>query len=91
MQLANLTNLSSLELYGTQVTDTGLKEITRLKNLTSLGLGATKVTDAGLKNLANLKNLCSFKPLFHQGYRYRTEGTRQLEKPVRIFILGPAR
>src|SRR5271170_1713675 len=48
-----------LDLYGTQVTDAGLKDLKELKNLTLLNLGFTQVTDAGLKDLKELKNLTS--------------------------------
>jgi len=41
-----------LNLYRTQVSDTGLKKLAGLKDL-----GGTQVTDAGLKELAGLKSL----------------------------------
>jgi len=47
----------TVSLFGTQVTDAGLKELATLTNLTTLYLGGTDVTDAGLKELAALKNL----------------------------------
>ncbi len=40
-----------LELNGTDVTDSGLKEIKELKNLQVLEIGFTRVTDAGAKEL----------------------------------------
>jgi repressor of nif and glnA expression len=62
-QDADLKNLPNppfafrLALIGTQVTDTGLKELKDLKNLTGLRLANTKVTDVGLKELKGLKSL----------------------------------
>ena len=58
-ELAGLKSLTSLDLYGTQVTDAGLKELAGLSSLQTLNLGGTKVTDAGLKELAGLKNLAT--------------------------------
>src|SRR5262245_19804189 len=46
-----------LDLFDTQLTDAGLKELAGLKTLHTLDLGVTKVTDAGLKELAGLKSL----------------------------------
>src|SRR5687768_11468193 len=47
-------------LFDTQVTDAGLKELADLKQLTSLYLGqCSLVTDAGLKELKDLKQLTS--------------------------------
>ena len=56
MHLKGLTNLSSLELRHTQVTDAGLAH---LKGLTNLGVSprSTRVTDAGLAHLKGLTNL----------------------------------
>ncbi len=49
--------LTSLSLWGTKVTDEGLKELKDLGKLTSLDLGNTQVTDVGLKELKELKGL----------------------------------
>jgi hypothetical protein len=46
--LKGLTNLSDLDLHGTQVTDAGLVQLT---NLETLGIGGTRVTDAGMNEL----------------------------------------
>ncbi len=46
-----------LDLYRTQVTDAGLKELAALESLQVLDLGYTQVTGAGLKELAGLQNL----------------------------------
>ena len=58
-----------LDLKGTKVSDTWLKEMANLKNLTSVDLRGTKVTDAGLKNLANLKHLSAALPRFYASDR----------------------
>src|SRR5437868_3154818 len=43
-----------VDFTGTQLTDTGLRELARLRNVEFLMLGNTQVTDAGLKEIANL-------------------------------------
>src|SRR5437764_3174833 len=49
-----------VNLAGTQVTDTGLKQLADLRQLATLDLGGnTDVTDAGLAELANRKQLTS--------------------------------
>jgi len=55
--LAALKDLKWLDLYQTEVTDAGLKELAGLKGLQKLRLSATGVTDAGLKHLKELKEL----------------------------------
>jgi hypothetical protein len=52
-----LTNLSSLILDGTQVSDAGLAHLHGLTNLGSLSLGGTQVSDAGLPHLTGLVRL----------------------------------
>ena len=56
-------NLTFLNLFSTQVTSAGLKELRGLKNLSHLNLRGTQVSDEGLKDLEDLKNLrrLSFK------------------------------
>jgi prevent-host-death family protein len=49
--------ITRLDLAGTDVTDSALKQLAELKNLTSLDLQGTKVTEKGLKELAGLKKL----------------------------------
>jgi len=49
--LAELKNLTALDLSFTPITDAGLKELASLNNLTTLYLYGTQVTDAGLKEL----------------------------------------
>ena len=53
------TEIVSLNLMRTPVTDAGLKELAGLVKLSSLYLQDTQVTDAGLKELAGMKNLGS--------------------------------
>ena len=54
-----LTQLQSLDLAGTQVTDAGLEHLKGLTQLQSLDLGQTQVTDAGLEHLKGLTQLQS--------------------------------
>lgn len=52
-----LKKLEALYLQESDVTDEGLKEVSRFTNLKVLFLGGTKIGDSGLKHLANLKKL----------------------------------
>ena len=45
-ELTPFKQLTTLNLYQTQVTDAGVKELATFKKLTSLCLGSTRVTDA---------------------------------------------
>ncbi len=53
----NGLKLNRLNLFGTGVTDAGLKTLARHDSLHHLGLDRTAVTDAGLEHLTGLKNL----------------------------------
>lgn len=55
--LANLKNLETLFLVGTDLEDSGLAGVQNLTSLKTLNLDGTKITDAGMPALANLKNL----------------------------------
>jgi internalin A len=65
-ELADLKQLTTLNLTATAVTGAGLKELKDLKQLTSLYLYDTKVTDAGLKELKDLKQLTTVELTFTQ-------------------------
>src|SRR5262249_23814159 len=47
----------AVDLYDTQITDAGLRELKELNSLQELDLGRTAVTDIGLKELKGLKSL----------------------------------
>jgi hypothetical protein len=49
--------VAGIDLMGTKVTDSDLKDLKNLKGLRGLGLRGTKITDAGLKDLRELKGL----------------------------------
>jgi len=66
-------------LYGTNVTDEGLRELATLKNLTTLDLRRTKVTGEGLKELATLKNLTTFSDIT----KVTGEGLKELATPTK--------
>jgi len=55
--VARLEQLRYLDLWGTGVTDLGMKHLAGLTGLKRLSLGGTKVTDAGLEQLTGLTNL----------------------------------
>lgn len=52
-----LTNLRSLDLTDSEVTDAGLEHLKGLSGLSSLYLKGTQITDAGLEHLAELASL----------------------------------
>jgi hypothetical protein len=56
-ELARLTKLRSLNLYGVNLDDAGLAEFATLVNLEELELTHTRVTDEGLKVLAHFPKL----------------------------------
>src|SRR5207237_863821 len=60
-ELARLSNLVTLNLAKTKVTDAGLKEVLRFKRLAVLDLSGTQVTDLGLKDIAAIKSLTSLR------------------------------
>jgi hypothetical protein len=49
--LAKLTKLESVNLYGTKVTDAGVKKLTALTNLKRLYLWQTAVTPAAIEEI----------------------------------------
>ena len=55
--LADLKEVYSLNLRGTEVTDAGLKHIAGLSSLVRLHLEKTPITDDGLQHLSGLTNL----------------------------------
>ncbi|MDB5329251.1 MAG: inlA 3 [Phycisphaerales bacterium] len=59
--IAALSNLATLDLSGTDVTDAGVGQLALLVNLTELDLSNTAVTDVGMPSLARLTNLRTLK------------------------------
>jgi len=57
--IAQLTNLTRLDVSGTHITDKGLKYLASLQNLQYLNLTGTKVTTQGVMQLTGLKKLQS--------------------------------
>ncbi len=55
--LKPLKYLEMLELNGTRITDSGLKELSEHRNLNVLCLKGTNITDVGMKTIGVLKNL----------------------------------
>ncbi len=55
--LLSLTNLETLDLGSTAITDAGVASLTRLTNLKSLDLVDTDIGDAGVASLSRLTNL----------------------------------
>jgi hypothetical protein len=55
--LAEMPNLTDLDLSGSEVTDAKLKHLTRAKYLHCLRLDCPKVTDAAVDTLQQLKTL----------------------------------
>ena len=57
VHLKGLTNLESLNLNRTKITDAGLSHLSALTKLSTLYLAGPKVTDAGLVHLGGMTNL----------------------------------
>ena len=56
-----LTNLQTLHLEGTQITDAGLVHLKGMTNLHGLNLRETKVTDAGVAALQKVLPNCKIR------------------------------
>ncbi|KAJ8451138.1 hypothetical protein Cgig2_026947 [Carnegiea gigantea] len=59
ISLQDLKHLESLDLEGTQVTDTSLHALSGIEALSHLSLGCTPLTDTCLDHLSSLKRLAS--------------------------------
>ena len=57
--LADIRNLSELDLGNTQITSVGLQHISKASSLTKLSLANTAIDDSGLKHIEGLSNLMS--------------------------------
>jgi internalin A len=68
-----------LDLGGTKITDTGLKEVVGLHKLRKLRVSCTEITDAGLKELANLHNL---REIVVVGTKVTPAGVQELNKAL---------
>ena len=53
----NLTELTYLRLYKTQVSDDGLAHLKKLKNITTLHLQFTRITSSGLAHISHMQQL----------------------------------
>ena len=51
--MADIRNLTELDLVATKVTDAGLRELTQLKKLSRLSLEGEGISDVGLSALAH--------------------------------------
>ncbi|WP_264711384.1 leucine-rich repeat domain-containing protein [Wolbachia endosymbiont (group A) of Andrena haemorrhoa] len=84
-KLAQLKNLTSLDLSGNKIDDEGAKELAKLANLTSLDLSSNKIGYEGVKELAQLKNLTS---LNLSGNKIGSEGVKELTKLANLTSLS---
>ena len=80
---ADLEKVTELELGGTQITDAGLKEVSKIQNLTHLYLSNTQITDEGLKDMAKLQKL-DYLNLYYTKItaKITAEGVAELEKAL---------
>ena len=67
-QLAKLSNLEVLNLYGNDVTDAGLMHLQALRKIRELNLSLLAITDAGLKHLKPLNKLEHLELLYSEGF-----------------------
>ena len=85
--IANLPELTSLNLEGTKITDKGLAHIEGLTELTVLNLGGTKLTDKGL---AHLNGLTRLNYLTLDGTECSSEGLKYLKNMNQLICLSLA-
>ncbi len=83
----DLAKVTFLSLWDTQITDEGLKDVTKLQKLEKLNLLNTQITDAGLKEVAKLQNL---EELDLSGTQVTDGGGAELKKALpNCWIDGP--
>lgn len=85
--VCRFTNLRTLVLSGTSVTDSGLKRLVELKNLHSIVLNQTLVTDDGMRTLSHVKGL---RDISLAGDKITVLGLRYLSKLPRLRYLNLA-
>ena len=76
-KIAELTDLTHLELHETNITDEGLDHVAKIRSLTQLELSYTKVSDEGLQKLKQLPNL---KKLYLTGTDVTDEAIKEFQK-----------
>jgi hypothetical protein len=82
--LLPFTELTTVRLSGTAISDAGLPQLTKLKKLSEITLKDTPISDAGLAKLAELKQLRS---LDVRGTRATPAGVADLRKKLpNIFV-----
>jgi len=90
-QLAKLTELESLDLYGNSIKDADLICLRGLQNLRELDLSLVPVTDAGLRHLTSLTKLTHLDLLYSEGFGgvlITDKGTESLAKLTRLQSLN---
>ena len=75
-RLQSHSELQTLGLHDTQITNAGLVHLKGLTNLQNLGIGRTQITDAGLVHLQGLTNL---RNLVLEETQVTDAGLRQIE------------
>ena len=75
----DLTEVTTLDLGFTKITDEGLKDVAKLQKLKWLWLNDTNITDAGLKDVAKLQQL---KILILSGTKATDAGLAEIEKAL---------
>ncbi len=81
---ADFEKVTDLKLDRTQITDSGLKELTNMRNLTEIGLQDTKITDSGLKELTKLQKLTT---LGLSDTKITDEGLKEVAKLQELALL----
>jgi Leucine-rich repeat (LRR) protein len=77
--LKKLTNLSSLNLHGTTISDAALTHLNGITSLSKLDLGFTEITDAGIAHLTALSKLSS---LVLRATNVSDEGVEELKQAL---------
>ena len=80
MHLGGLTNLSTLDLGWTPVTDAELMQLARLTNLSVLGLGFTNISDARAHPPQGAVEAVATFPDQYSGHRRRSRASKATAK-----------
>jgi Leucine-rich repeat (LRR) protein len=84
--LEHLPNIATLEIESSEVTDDGLRNLSRIRSLSACSLRCSKITDAGIGNLAVLPGLDEIR--LYDCSEVTDRGVLELKRVSRLTLLG---